>query len=72
MICFAPTAATPLVRARTARLVQTAGSIAVEAELLAFESGCEESCEREYDEVQWQGGQITLHLGVRRGELPRK
>jgi hypothetical protein len=36
------------------------------AELLAFEAGCEDYCEREVDEVQWQGGQVYLHLGVRR------
>jgi hypothetical protein len=27
-----------------------------EAELLAFKPGCDEYCEREVDEVQWQGG----------------
>jgi hypothetical protein len=37
-----------------------------DAELLAFEAGCEDYCEREVDEVQWQGGQVYLHLGVRR------
>jgi hypothetical protein len=36
------------------------------AEPLAFEAGCEDYCEREVDEVQWQGGQVYLHLGVRR------
>jgi len=37
-----------------------------DAELLAFEAGSEDYCEREVDEVQWQGGQVYLHLGVRR------
>ena len=27
-----------------------------DAELLAFEAGCEDYCERELDEVEWQGG----------------
>jgi hypothetical protein len=26
-----------------------------DAELLAFEAGCEDNCEREVDEVEWQG-----------------
>jgi hypothetical protein len=38
------------------------------AELLAFEPGCEEYCEREVDEVEWLGGRVYLHLGVRRGD----
>ena len=29
-----------------------------DAELLAFEAGCEECCEGEVDEVQWQGGRV--------------
>jgi hypothetical protein len=37
-----------------------------DAELLAFEAGCEDYCEREVDEVEWQGGRVYLHLGVRR------
>jgi hypothetical protein len=37
-----------------------------DAELLALEGGCEEYCEREVDEVEWQGGRVYLHLGVRR------
>jgi hypothetical protein len=40
------------------------------AELLAFEPGCEEYCEREIDEVQWQGGRVYLHLGIRRDDQP--
>jgi hypothetical protein len=39
-----------------------------DAEVLAFEAGCEEYCEREVDEVEWQGGQVYLHLGVRRDD----
>ncbi len=37
-----------------------------EAELLTFEPGCEDYCEREVDEVEWQGGRVYLHLGARR------
>jgi hypothetical protein len=42
-----------------------------DAEVLAFEAGCEEYCEREVDEVEWQGG-VYLHLGARRDEPPRR
>jgi hypothetical protein len=35
-----------------------------DAELLAFEAGCEDYCEREVDEVEWQGGRVYLHLGA--------
>jgi hypothetical protein len=38
------------------------------AELLAFEPGCEEYREREIDDVQWQGGRVYLHLGIRRDD----
>jgi hypothetical protein len=41
-----------------------------DAELLAFEAGCEDYCEREVDEVEWQGGRVYLHLGVRRDAPP--
>ena len=41
------------------------------AELLAFEAGCEDYCEREVDEVEWQGGQVYIHLGARR-DNPRR
>jgi hypothetical protein len=34
-----------------------------DTELLAFEPGCEQYCERE---VEWQGGRVHLHLGIRR------
>jgi hypothetical protein len=46
-----------------------------DAELLAFEPGCEEYCEREIDQVEWQGDQgdqgdrVYLHLGVRRHDF---
>jgi hypothetical protein len=42
-----------------------------DAELLAFEAGCEDYCEREVDEVEWQGGRVYLHLGARRDD-PRR
>jgi hypothetical protein len=43
-----------------------------DAELLAMEAGCEEYCEREVDEVEWQGGRVYLHLGARRDDPPRR
>jgi hypothetical protein len=43
-----------------------------DAELLAFEAGCEEYCEREVDEVEWQAGRMYLHLGARRNDPPRR
>jgi hypothetical protein len=33
-----------------------------DVEVLAFEAGCEDYCEREVDEVEWQGGRVYLHL----------
>jgi hypothetical protein len=36
--------------------------------LLAFEPGREDYGEREVDEVEWQGGQVYLHLGARRDD----
>ncbi len=33
--------------------------------VLAFEPGCEEYCEREIDEVEWQGGRVYLHPSAR-------
>ena len=33
-------------------------------EVLAFEAGCEDYCEREVDEVELQGGRVYLHLGA--------
>jgi hypothetical protein len=41
-----------------------------DAELLAFEAGCENYCEREVDEVEWQSSRVYLHLGARRDDLP--
>ena len=35
-------------------------------EVLAFEAGCEDYCEREIDELELQGGRVCLHLGARR------
>jgi hypothetical protein len=43
-----------------------------DAEVLAFEAGCEDYCEREVDEVEWQGGRVYLHLGVRRDDAERR
>ncbi len=37
-------------------------------EVLAFEVGCEDYCEREVDELEVQGGRVYLHLGARRDE----
>jgi hypothetical protein len=42
-----------------------------DAELLAFEAGYEDYCEREVDKVEWQGGRVYLHLGARRDDPPR-
>ena len=39
-----------------------------DAELLAFEAGCEAYCERKVDEVEWLGGRVYLHLGARRDD----
>jgi hypothetical protein len=39
-----------------------------DAEVLAFEAGCEDYCEREIDEVEVQGGRVYLHLGARRDD----
>jgi hypothetical protein len=39
--------------------------------VIAFEAGCEEYCEREVDELEWQGGRVYLHLGVHRDDPPR-
>jgi hypothetical protein len=41
-------------------------------EILAFEAGCEDYCEREVDELELQGGRVYLHLGARRDEPPRR
>jgi len=42
-----------------------------ETELLAMEAGCEEYCEREVDEAEWQSDRMYLHLGARRDDPPR-
>jgi hypothetical protein len=52
-------------------LLATLQRLPKDAELLAFEAGCEDYCEREVDEVEWQGGRVYLHLGARR-ENPRR
>jgi hypothetical protein len=43
-----------------------------DAEVLAFEAGCEEYCEREVDEVEVQGDRVYLHLGARRDDAQRR
>jgi hypothetical protein len=42
-----------------------------DAELLAFEAGCEDYSEREVDEIEWQGDRVYLHLGARRDDPPQ-
>jgi hypothetical protein len=42
------------------------------AEVLAVEPGCEVYSERELDEVDYQGGRVYLHLGVRRDDASRR
>jgi hypothetical protein len=37
-----------------------------DAEVLAMEAGCDQYCEIELDDVEWQGGRVYLHLGARR------
>ena len=43
-----------------------------DGELLAFEPGCQDYCEREVDELELQGDRVYLHLGARRDEPPRR
>jgi hypothetical protein len=43
-----------------------------DAEVPALEAGCEDYGKREVHEVEWQGHQVYLHLGVRRDEPPRR
>src|SRR4029450_7677279 len=52
-------------------MLATLQQLPKDAEVLAFEPGCEEYCEREVDEVEWQGGRGHLHLGGRRDEPAR-
>jgi hypothetical protein len=35
-----------------------------DAELQALEPGCEQYCEGDLDEVEWQGGRVYLHLSA--------
>jgi hypothetical protein len=35
-----------------------------DAELLAFEPGCQDYCEREVDELELQGDRVYLHLAL--------
>jgi hypothetical protein len=52
-------------------MLTTLQTLPRDAELLAFEAGCEDYCEREVDEVEWQGGRVYMHLGARRDDPPR-
>ena len=53
-------------------LLETLQRLPRDAELLAFEAGCEDYCEREIDEVEVQGGRVHLHLGARRDDAERR
>jgi hypothetical protein len=53
---------------KSLRRLQQLRHLPKDAEVLAFEAGCEEYCEREVDEVEHQGDRIYLHLGARRDE----
>ena len=48
------------VRERLAELQQLPRN----AELLAFDPGCQDYCEGEVDELELQGGRVYLHLGL--------
>ena len=52
-------------------LLATLQRLPKDIEVLAFEAGCEDYCEREVDEVEWLGGRVYLHLGARRDDPPR-
>jgi hypothetical protein len=41
-------------------------------EVLAFQAGCEDYCEREVDELELQSGRVYLHLGAQRDDPPRR
>jgi hypothetical protein len=43
-----------------------------DAEVLAFEAGYEEYCDREIDEVEVQAGRVYLHLSARRDDAERR
>ena len=49
-------------------LLATLQRLPKDIEVLAFEATCEDYCEREVDEVEWQGGRVYLHLGIRRDD----
>ena len=53
-------------------LLATLQRLPKDIEVLACEAACEDYCEREVDEVEWQGGRVYLHLGVRRDDPPRR
>jgi hypothetical protein len=53
-------------------LLATLQRLPKDIEVLAFEAACEDYCEREVDEVEWQGGRVYLHLGARRDDPPRR
>jgi hypothetical protein len=38
------------------------------AEVRAWEPGCEDTCERELDDVELQGGRVYLNLGIWRDD----
>ena len=62
----------PFLRCMTVRDMLTAlQALPRDVELLAFEAGCEDYCEREVDEVEWQSGRVYLHLGARRDDPPQ-
>jgi hypothetical protein len=50
------------------RAADYAAALPRDAEVVAFEAGCKEYCERKVDEVEWQGDRVYLHLGVRRDQ----
>jgi hypothetical protein len=52
-------------------ILTTLRQLPKDAEVLAFEAGWDEYCERKVDEVEWQGGRVYLHLGARRDEPPQ-
>ena len=52
-------------------LLATLQRLPKDAEVLAFEAGCEDYCEREVDEVEWQGGRCTsISASVERTAAP--
>jgi hypothetical protein len=54
------------------KMLTTLQQLPRDAEMLAFEAGCEDYGKREVHEVEGQGGRAYLHLGVRRAEPPRR